>query len=248
MKSFTLALPVAVLASVASASVVPTKSISKRASETCEQYGEITTGNFIVYNDLWGESYASSGSQCTTVDDVSDNSISWSTSWTWAGGSDDVKSYANAEWQFDATELSSITSIPTTWEWSYTGTDIDADVSYDMFLAPSADGTDEYEIMIWLAAYGGAGPISDGSATSVTIGDYSWDLYSGPNGDTTVYSFVASSTITSFCGDILDFYTYLIDNEGVSDSMYLMSIQAGTEPFTGTDAVLTTTAYTVSVE
>jgi xyloglucan-specific endo-beta-1,4-glucanase len=46
------------------------------------------------------------------------------------------------------------------WSWTYTGSDIVADVSYDMFTSSSAGGANEYEIMIWLAALGGAGPIS----------------------------------------------------------------------------------------
>lgn len=103
--------------------------------------------------------------------------------------------------------------------------------------------------MVWLAAYGGAGPISStGSAiATATIGSYTFKLYSGPNGDTTVYSFVATSTITNFSGDLNLFFQYLINHEGVSSSLYITSLQAGTEPFTGTNAVMTTSAYTISV-
>lgn len=125
-----------------------------------------------------------------------------------------------------------------------------ADVSYDLWLAPTSGGTNSYEIMVWLAALGGAGPISSsGSAVATpTIGGYSWSLYSGTNGDTTVLSFVATSKIESWSGDMMDFFNYLVENEGVSDSLYITQLQAGTEPFTGTDAVFTTTAYTISVE
>lgn len=133
---------------------------------------------------------------------------------------------------------------------SYTGSDLVADVSYDLWLASTADGNNEYEIMVWLAALGGAGPISStGSAVATpTIGGQSWSLYSGPNGDTTVYSFVAASSVESWSGDMLDFLTYLVENEGVSSDKYITSLQAGTEPFTGTDAVFTTTSYSMSVE
>jgi xyloglucan-specific endo-beta-1,4-glucanase len=124
-----------------------------------------------------------------------------------------------------------------------------ADVSYDLWLAPTSGGTNAYEIMVWLGAYGGAGPISStGSAVATpTIGGHSFKLYSGPNGDTTVYSFVATETVTSFSGDMMDFFSYLVDNEGVSDSNYITSLQAGTEPFTGSDCVFSTTAYSISV-
>lgn len=104
--------------------------------------------------------------------------------------------------------------------------------------------------MIWLAALGGSFPISSTGTTPIaspTIGGVSWNLYSGPNGATTVYSFVAATEQTDFSGDINDFLAYLQENQGLSSSQYLLSIQAGTEPFTGKDAELKTTAYSVSV-
>ena len=104
-----------------------------------------------------------------------------------------------------------------------------------MFTSSSSGGSNEYEIMVWLAALGGAGPISStGSPVSTpSIGGITWKLFSGPNGDTTVYSFVAESEATNFSGDLLNFFEYLESNEGFSSSQYLTSIGAGTEPFTG---------------
>lgn len=118
---------------------------------------------------------------------------------------------------------------------SYTGSSIVADVSYDMFTSSTATGANQYEIMIWLAALGGAGPISSTGSpvATVTINGVSWKLYSGPNGSTTVYSFVAASTTNSYSGDIKNFFTYLINNQGYPSSQYLTSLGAGTEPFTG---------------
>jgi xyloglucan-specific endo-beta-1,4-glucanase len=104
-----------------------------------------------------------------------------------------------------------------------------------MFTSSTASGSAQYEIMVWLAALGGAGPISStGSAIATpTIGGVTFKLYSGPNGSTTVYSFVAESEQTSFSGDLRGFFTYLINSEGFSSSQYLLSVQAGTEAFTG---------------
>ena len=146
-------------------------------------------------------------------------------------------------------QLSGITSIPTTWSWTYTGSNIVADVSYDCFTSSSAGGSNEYEIMVWLAALGGAGPISStGSPVATpTIGGSSWKLFSGPNGATTVFSFVADTQVADFNGDLMDFFNYLTTNEGLSSSQYLLSVQAGTEPFTGSNAVLDTTSFTASV-
>ena len=104
-----------------------------------------------------------------------------------------------------------------------------------MFTSSSATGSNEYEIMIWLAALGGAGPISStGSAiATTTINGVTWKLYKGPNGSTTVYSFVAESEATNYSGDILNFFKYLESSDGFPSSQYLLSIGAGTEPFTG---------------
>jgi xyloglucan-specific endo-beta-1,4-glucanase len=116
---------------------------------------------------------------------------------------------------------------------SYSGSAITADVSYDMFTSSSASGKAEFEIMIWLGALGGAGPISStGSPVDTpTLAGTTWNLYKGPNGSTTVYSFVAESQQDSFSGDIIDFFYYLEWMQRFNANQYLLSIQAGTEPF-----------------
>lgn len=117
----------------------------------------------------------------------------------------------------------------------YTGSSIVADVSYDLWLAPSAGANDQYEIMVWLAALGGAGPISEtGSPIATpTINGATWRLYRGPNGSTTVFSFVADTTIVNWNGDMKKFLDYLTANNGVSTTSVVTHLQAGTEPFTG---------------
>lgn len=89
--------------------------------------------------------------------------------------------------------------------------------------------------MIWLAALGGAGPISStGSPVdSPTIAGSQWKVYTGNNGSVKVISFVATSSITNFNGDLNQFFTYLTTKQGVSSSLYATKLQAGTEPFTG---------------
>jgi xyloglucan-specific endo-beta-1,4-glucanase len=124
-----------------------------------------------------------------------------------------------------------------------------ANVAYDLFTSSTATGSAVYEVMIWLGAYGGAGPISSTGSTiaTPTIAGSSWKLYYGLNGSMKVYSFVASSNIASFSGDLKLFLTYLSSNQGLSTSQYLTSLGAGTEPFTGSNAVLTTSAYSVVI-
>ncbi|RAL17594.1 putative endoglucanase [Aspergillus homomorphus CBS 101889] len=231
------------LATLASAATL------QRRSDFCDQWGSVTAGDFTLYNDLWGQD-SGSGKQCTGVDSYSGDKIAWHTNWSWSGGSSNVKSYANAALKFTPKQLKSICNIPTTWKWSYSGSNIVADVAYDTFLAESPSGSSKYEIMVWLGALGGAGPISSTGSTiaTPTLAGVNWKLYSGPNGDTTVYSFVASSTTEDFSGDLNDFFTYLIEHEGLSKDLYLTTLEAGTEPFTGSNAKLTVSEYTISIE
>lgn len=144
--------------------------------------------------------------------------------------------------------VSPMSKMSTDHDHSYSTTNIIANVAYDLFLSSTANGSEEYEIMVWLGALGGAGPISStGSAiATVPINGVSWDLWVGPNGDMTVYSFVAPSSVTSFSGDLLEFLTYLEDKQGLSSSLYLLKVQAGTEPFSGT-ADFTVSSYSASI-
>lgn len=50
----------------------------KRASE-CGQYDTVETGSYTVYNNLWGEAEATSGSQCFGVTGLSGSTIAWET-------------------------------------------------------------------------------------------------------------------------------------------------------------------------
>lgn len=155
--------------------------------------------------------------------------------WSWAGSPNNVKTYPNVVVKSSGKTLASISSIPSVFTWKYTGTNVVADVSYDLFTSSTSGGANEYEIMIWLAAIGGAGPISssygsDGkpkAVATVTLAGTSWKLYKGPNGSTTVFSFVASSQVASFNGDVKTFLTYLTSNQGLPSKQYLTSIGAG---------------------
>lgn len=108
MKSFALAS----LAGLAAASPLVQR------STYCGQWDLEVAGDYTVYNNLWGEDNADSGSQCTTNNGVSSGSLSWSTAWSWSGGEYNVKSYANAVVSISQVALSSISSIPSTWDWT----------------------------------------------------------------------------------------------------------------------------------
>ncbi|KIJ62250.1 glycoside hydrolase family 12 protein [Hydnomerulius pinastri MD-312] len=230
--------------------------VQQRSTTVCGQYDTVAAGQYSLLTDLWGESGATSGSQCSTLDSVSGTTVSWSTTWTWTGGTG-VKSFSNIQLDDGINQqLSAISSMPSTWDWSQSSTGtVVADVAYDLFTSTTASGSNVNEIMIWLANYN-AGPISSEYNSSgdpvpiesnLSIAGHTWDLYSGSNGSNEVYSFLPTSgTITSFSGDIYEFLSYLVDNEGVSSSQYLTTAQAGTEATSGT-ATLTTTAYSLTI-
>ncbi|CAO2652539.1 Nn.00g008220.m01.CDS01 [Neocucurbitaria sp. VM-36] len=225
----------------------PTATIQKRA-DYCGQWDSAVTGTYTVYNNLWGQADATSGSQCTGVDGLSGTTLKWHTSWTWAGGAGHVKSYANVVTKISQKALSSIKSLPSTWTWSYSGSSIIANVAYDLFTSSSASGSAEYEIMIWLAALGGAGPISSTGSpiATVTLAGTSWKLYNGKNGQMNVFSFVAASEVKSFKGDLVEFTSYLTSKQGMPATQILQSVGAGTEPFSGSNAKLTVSAYSLT--
>ncbi|KAF8968237.1 glycoside hydrolase family 12 protein [Flammula alnicola] len=212
-----------------------------------------SNSRFILQNNLWGQFFATSGSQTTQVTATNGNSLSWQTKYTWAGAPTNVKSYANLDLRVGIGKpLSSIKSIPTTWQWAYTSTssNLVADVSYDLWLSNTANSAgatsaSTYEVMIWLSARGGAGPAGTQVGTA-SINGVIWKLFKGTVGSWRIFSFVAPTEITSFNSDLKPFFNYLIQSQGVPSSQFLVQAQSGTEPFTGS-ATLTTTSYSIAI-
>ena len=106
--------------------------------------------------------------------------------------------------------------------------------------------------MIWLGVWGTIYPLSDNGypptpVATPTIGGTPFNLIVGHNGPMVVYSFLAQSKVTNYSGDLVPFYRYLQTNYALSPNKYLQKIQAGTEVFTGSNAKLTTSAYTISI-
>ncbi|KAG9312193.1 glycoside hydrolase family 12 protein [Chiua virens] len=234
------------------------------------QYSCMTQGSYELCNNQWGIADGT-GNQTATLISTSGNDISWSTTWTWADNENDVKTCKNpfvtlhgcltlqADTNVESTTakgmmLSGITSAPTVWNWEYVteSSDIRADVSYDIWIGTTADGaqassTSSYEIMIWLSGLGGIQPVGSLQTSDVSIAGYTWDVWEGPNSSWETISFVSQDgNINDFNVDLNEFFTWIIENEGVSSSLYLQAIESGTEPFTGS-AELMVNSYSVSV-
>lgn len=217
------------------------------------QWTCLDSGAYQICQNLWGEANGV-GSQNATLYSASGDSISWSTTYTWADGPYDVKSYTNVN-QLSANGmlLSEIVSAPTSWTWEYesiaSGTV--ADVSYDIWVGTTPDdpgsSTTTFEIMIWVSTEGGAGPLGSEVASNISVGGYTWNLYEGPNTNWETISFVtAQGNLYDFSADLKEFFDYLIANRNVSASDYLQSVESGTEPFVGT-ATLYTESFSVTV-
>lgn len=116
---FSSLIATAILASTALAAPSRDASLDKRKVTMCDSWDSYTDGNYVIYQNLWGESEATSGSQCTYVYGTSSGLLGWSTTWSWAGGSSSVKSYNNVDVIDINKKLSAISSIPSVWTWQW---------------------------------------------------------------------------------------------------------------------------------
>ncbi|TFK50727.1 endo-1,4-beta-glucanase precursor [Heliocybe sulcata] len=228
--------------------------LASAATVLTGQYTCDTAGDYTLCNDQWGIANGV-GSQTSTLISASGNTISWSTNYTWANNENDVKTYANVlSNTAKGVQIAKITSFPTAWTWTYEteSSALRADVSYDMWTGTAETGTaasssSSYEIMIWLSGKGGIQPVGSLKTSGISLAGHTWNLWSGTTETWTTLSFVsASGDITNFNTDLTPFFQYLVDNEGVSSSQYIQAIQTGTEAFTGT-ANLVTSSFSVSL-
>lgn len=75
-----------------------------------------------------------------------------------------------------------------------------------------------------LGRYGNVGPIGS-SQGQVTVDGRSWELFYGLNGAMKVYSFVASSPINTYKGNVKNFFTYLASSKSYpASTQYLTSM------------------------
>lgn len=161
---------------------LPSSSISYRT--TCiGQWDTDTDGNYELFLDQWGLADATSGSDCASITSVDGDTVAWTTTWEWVGGTS-IKSFTSMQLNAGVNQqLNAISSIQSSWSWTmdYSETPV-CDVTYDLFTADTADGTSTNEIMIWMANYQ-SGPISfeydaEGQpipiASDISIGENTW--------------------------------------------------------------------------
>lgn len=228
------------------------------AAQVCNNGDSITMGKYWLNSNLWGAS-SGTGSQCLSDTSLNGDTIAWSTNWNWSGSPNSVKSYDSSVlgwhwgWKLANTglpiQLSTNTNVNTSWSFNLNQTTAGGqDVAYDIWLSTdpnlgNANPTDE--IMVWLDHTGSIQPVGS-QQTTTTIDGASWNLWEGGASGWTVHSFVRTATTTSASLNLTDFFNYLINSRGLSRSKYLLSVEAGTEVFTGA-GTLNTTAYSVTI-
>lgn len=90
--------------------------LAKRATTYCDAFGSFSSAYYTFYHNNWGAA-SGTGSQCTTFSSTSGQTVSWSTSWSWSGGSNQVKSYSNVAVTNVNKQLSAVNSINSVWKW-----------------------------------------------------------------------------------------------------------------------------------
>ena len=170
-----------------------------------DQWAQFTDGAFTLYNDVWG---SGAGTQQLCVNSHSN--------WRVVANHPDtsgVKSYANASITLNKT-LSSMKSISSTFNVSVPSSG-SYETTYDLWANNNA-----YEIMVWMNKVGNVGPIaasydSNGavpSASNVSVGGHTFNVFKGSNGSNAVYSFVRTSNTNSGTVDILAIFKWLQTN------------------------------------
>jgi hypothetical protein len=212
-----------------------------------------------VNNNTWGSDSSPAGwSESITTSSGS----AWRTDFNWPSGANNnnVKAYPSTVlgwhwgWHFQNTglpvQLSANRNVNSNYAYSVNfGSGGVGNVAYDIWLHTQSNPNLENpsdEIMIWVNASGGAGPISQQTVISnISIGGSTWNLHRGNIG-WNVWSFVRTSNSGSGSINVKNFTDYLRANQGMSSAKYLTSVEFGSEIFHGAGN-LNVTNYTASV-
>ncbi|MCK1822441.1 cellulose binding domain-containing protein, partial [Streptomyces sp. XM83C] len=226
----------AALTALSVAAALLTGASSAQADTTiCEQYGSTTIqGRYVVQNNRWG----TSDTQCISVTDSGFRVTQADGSVPTNGAPKSYPSVFNGCHYTNCSpgtnlpmQLSSISSAPTSISYSYVGNAV-YDAAYDIWLDPTPrkDGVNRTEIMVWFNRVGPIQPVGSRVDTA-TVAGRQWEVWSGNNGGNDVLSFVATSTLSSWSFDVMDFVRQTIARGLAQNNWYLTSVQAGFEPW-----------------
>lgn len=216
----------------------------KAAWSSSAQYGNWSNGGYTVYNNVWG---AGAGSQNIWANSYSNWGI-----WANHPNTGGIKSYPNSS-KYVGRTLSSLASCSTSFN-STTPAGGSWSSTYDIW-----DSAKNYETMLWMNYTGNVKPISstydaNGNAvpvyTNVSVGGHTWNVYKGPNGSITVFSFLRTSKTNSGTIDVLAIQRW-IQARGWFGNITLGDVQYGYEITScwgtnGSGANFTCNSYSVS--
>ena len=144
-------------------------------------------------------------------------------------------------------QVSSLSAVPTTWEWKDAGTLANRsansyNASYDVWFSEGADGEPGAShpsgafLMVWYHKPSDAQPVGSATDRGVTVNGVpgQWDVWIGNNNGTPIVSYVATQSISSMDFDLMDFINHAVARgDTVQSSHYLTNIFAGFEIWRG---------------
>jgi hypothetical protein len=215
-----------------------------RADSVCTNFGIIQVGKYVLNNNLWGKEADPEGWGCIQ-NNSSGSPLDWSASYSWHFGTNryGVKAYPSVISGWHWGTWSSNSSLPvrildnhpvrTSGAFSVSGAGVQ-NAAFDCWFHPtgnpSSTNTPTDELMVWLARYGGAGPLGTFQGNA-TIAGATWAVYKG-NVGWNVYSFVRATNANAWDFDLRGFVNHTVyTNHWMSPSNHLTSVQFGTEVF-----------------
>jgi len=206
-------------------------------------FGTIVAAKYIINNNVWGKAHSPAGRErvyCTNAT----SPVTWGAAYNWPVGDKpyNVKAYPSiiSGWHWGAwspgsglpVRLADHRRILTSGSIAVTNPGVQ-NVAYDCWFHPIADPGSKSEptdeLMIWVARYGGAGPLGRLQG-EVEIGGATWQLYRGEIG-WNVFSFIRTGNAGAWTLDVRDFTDYLVAHGALVPEKYLTSVQFGSEIF-----------------
>lgn len=172
------------------------------AWESCDQWGNWSTGGWTLYNNIWG---SGAGSQCIWAGSP--------TNWgVWADHPDTggVKSYPNVT-RWYGQPISQVGGASSSFDVDVPTSGVAFASTYDIWSDDNA-----HEIMLWMNDYGPVGPIG-GYETTVNVGGHTWDFYRGGHSGIEVYSFVRQGNTHAGTVGIGAALQWLLDTGRIAD-------------------------------
>lgn len=205
---------------------------------TCGSWDHWTSGAYEVYNDVWG---SGAGPQCITAWDGSH----WTVHSTQPATSG-VKTYPNSGFLNLNKKISALSTFTSSFDVSVPSSG-DWEAAYDIWVPT--------EIMVWMYTNGNVGPIAASwdstgkpvpSATNVTVGGHTWNVYH-QNGGSNVISFVRTTNTTKGTVDLKALLAWAMAQGWIPDGT-VGAVQFGFE-ISGTNGAasdFTTNAFSIT--